>query len=91
MQDRRQAERYPIALAVTLPPADGITHNVSESGVLFESDVAVAVDESIDFGLIFPEMRPVLRIRCSGHVVRVERRGSRRLVAVHLDDYRIDN
>jgi PilZ domain len=91
IEDRRQAERYPIALTISLPPADGITHNVSESGVLFESDVAVAVDEPIDFGLIFRERRSVLRIRCSGHVVRVERRGAARLVAVHFDDYQIYN
>ncbi len=92
LQDRRQAERYPVALAVTLSMAVGVTHNVSESGVLFESGVAVAVDESIHFTLIFRAMRPSapIRIRCSGHVVRVERRGSQRLVAVHLDDYRID-
>jgi hypothetical protein len=89
--DRRQAERYPIALAVTLPTANGITHNVSESGVLFESDVAVAVDEPIDLILIFREALPgdPIRIRCSGNVVRVEPRGRRQLVAVHLNNYHI--
>jgi hypothetical protein len=91
LKDRRQAERYPIALGVTLSTANGITHNVSESGVLFESDVVVAVDESIDLALIFRATRPgdPIRIRCSGNVVRVERRGSRLLVAVHLNDYPI--
>lgn len=67
----------------------GLTCNVSESGVLFETEVPVVVGESIDFSIVFGELDPAYRqrVRCIGEVVRLEERGGARGVAVKLVSY----
>ncbi len=87
--NRRRARRYDIALPVQLPDAEGVTLNVSESGVLFETEAILSTGDALRFSLLFGQFDPLgpFRVVCRGHVVRVERRGSRQAVAVQLEEY----
>lgn len=67
-----------------------MTCNVSESGVLFETDARFSLGQTIDFSIVFGEDEPAYqyRVRCLGEVVRVEPRGSSRgVVAIKLHSY----
>jgi hypothetical protein len=92
----RCAVRFPLALPVTVyrdgVPLPAITHNVSASGVLFETETPIHVGESITFsmrmpGAILGTPNDVL-VECRGRVVRCSLSYSLPRVAATIDDYR---
>jgi hypothetical protein len=87
--DRRQAKRYRIDLPVELPAGSGLTRNVSESGVLFETTAHFSAGELVPFSLVFGHVVPreQSRVECVGRVVRVEDEADTSLVAVELRSY----
>jgi hypothetical protein len=66
--DRRKAERHPIALRVQTASGEALTRDFSGLGVLFETRDHFAVGQEIEFNIITPDDVPV---RCRGDVVRV--------------------
>jgi hypothetical protein len=84
--DKRQALRYPLELPVELPGGSGRSHDVSRSGVFFETDTPVSLESPIKFSLVLGQATPdePLRLECEGEVVRVEPHDGGVSVAVKL-------
>jgi hypothetical protein len=84
--DKRQALRYPLELPVELPGGSGRSHDVSRSGVSFETDTPVSLESPIKFSLVLGQTSPdvPLRLDCEGEVVRVEPHDGGVSVAVKL-------
>ena len=75
---------------------DGITENISRSGVLFQAESELLVDTAIEMRVVLPVAGEVERslpeILCQGHVVRtiIDRQQARRpALAAAITDYRI--
>jgi hypothetical protein len=78
-QDRRSHRRYPISIELKYSAGGqvgrGKTINLSEGGVLFEADVALPINLSIELTLSWPvRTRPPvpLELYAAGKTVRVE-------------------
>ena len=82
--EKRQAHRYPIAAAVRWEGGDGVTENISGSGVYFVTPQSLVVDEPIRLTLILP--RESIPLTAHGRVVRIERRDEGSGVAARLDE-----
>jgi len=78
-----------VAVPVDLPSGDGVTRDVSEIGVLFETATAMHPGDEVQFALLLGEYDPGgrYRVRCSGQVVRVEEIPNAYAVAVRLHSY----
>ena len=87
--DRRRARRYYVSLPVDFGRGTGVTRDVSEVGVLFDTDAAFRPGEGLEFALVLGEyeLGGRYRVRCSGEVVRVEPRETGYSVAVQLNSY----
>jgi len=87
--DRRRARRYHVVVPVDFDTGTGVTRDVSEIGVLFETTTAMRLGEVIQFALRLGEFDPggSYRVRCSGEVVRVEEVSNAYAVAVQLHSY----
>jgi hypothetical protein len=88
--DRRRATRYQVGLPVELQSGSGVTRDVSESGVYFETEQALAPGTSINFSLILGHADPEgpFRLQCKGAIVRVEQRDNKIGVAARITSYR---
>jgi len=89
-RDRRQATRYQVGLPVELPNGTGLTRDVSEVGVFFETDQPMAAGAVINFALLLSEADPEgpFRLQCRGSVVRVEPQSDKVGVAARITSYR---
>ncbi len=87
--DRRQARRYQVVVPVEFDTGTGVTRDVSEIGVLFETTTAMRLGDVIEFALLLGQFDPRgdYRVRCSGEVVRVEETSNAYAVAVQLHSY----
>jgi PilZ domain len=56
--DRRQARRYRVAVPVELEQGAGLTHDISASGVFFETDSSFPVGVTISFSLVLEHADP---------------------------------
>jgi hypothetical protein len=79
-EDRRR-ERLPVK--VLNDERKGVTRDMSPSGVFFETDKHYEVGSIITMTIDL-ENPPGTRLRCVGTIVRVENRGSRVGIAVHM-------
>ena len=61
----------------------GVTHDLSPSGVYFETDKHYKVGSTISMTIDLGDP-PGALLRCAGTIVRVEDRGSKVGVAVHI-------
>jgi PilZ domain len=84
--DRRQHERFAVSVPVELPSAQGVTQNVSLSGVYFEAPVAIPEGTRIRFSLVLGSEGISLRLNCEGTVVRVTKSGRTVGIAAKVDD-----
>jgi len=82
-EDRRRSERFQVALPVVLPSAQGVTRDVSLSGVLFDSPVPVDVGGKIEFNVVLGELKLVLH--CEATVIRVTPNEAGNHVAARVD------
>jgi len=87
--ERRRFPRYNANLLVLLPGGVGRTVNMSETGVLFETDQPFQLMESFEFDVVLEELDPenLYWMRCQGAVVRVEQVEGMWRVAVDIDRY----
>ena len=88
--DRRRATRYQVGLPVELQAGKGVTRNVSESGVYFETDQSLAVGSAVTFSLILGHADPEgpFRLQCKGSIVRVDEQDGKIAVAARITSYR---
>jgi PilZ domain-containing protein len=87
--DRRQAPRYRLGLPVELTDGRGITRDVSESGVYFQTSASFTTGAPVSFVLVFGEAEAVrTRLSCTGTVVRVEPGTAAMGVAARITNYR---
>lgn len=75
--DRRAALRYQVRVPILFDGGDGVTRNISSTGVCFETATQLALGAAICFALPFGTDGAGERItvRCEGCVVRVEEPG----------------
>jgi hypothetical protein len=72
--DRRQAQRFHIAVPVELSMGTGITRDLSVCGVFIETTQAVTLGEEVQLTLVLAYFSPAqpVRLHCRGRVVRIE-------------------
>jgi hypothetical protein len=85
--DKRRGQRILTALPVFLKHAQGITRDVSASGVYFMTPEAIcALGDLICFSVELHRREGKLVLKCRGDVVRTEPRASEFGVAVRIID-----
>jgi hypothetical protein len=83
--DKRQEERMSVRRPVRLNRGAGVTHNISASGVFFETNADFALGSKIIFAIELDGARgEKLELICRGEIVRVELRGSKACVAAKI-------
>lgn len=84
MVERRRGERFKLSLPVHLKDGTGMTRDISTSGILFETETAHSIGDTIGLSVDFPDSS----IQCEGRVVRVEKKDGQSAVAVEFASYR---
>jgi len=82
---QRAAERFGLALPITMEGEECASHDISATGVLLESAVAAELGATVSLTLQYRKDDEERRLDCSGQVVRVERHGDNFNIAVRLD------
>ena len=82
--EQRSAQRYGLALRLTVEGGEGATHDLSATGLYFESDRGYKVGERIELVLEFSGVKRVYPLTCEAQVVRVSAAGEGFNVAVRL-------
>lgn len=86
---KRSAKRIRIEVPVHLDQGEGVTRDVSQSGVFFYTDQTFSPGMPLNFVLeldyVFPG-EPVF-LHCRGEVVRVEDAGEKRGVAASISEF----
>ena len=83
--ERRREQRIHTALPVFLKNTEGITRDVSASGVFFWTSEPVCVPgELISFSVEFKRPEGRMMLKCQGDVVRTEPRAAEIGVAVKI-------
>ena len=82
----RTGDRFGIALPITMEGVEGETHDISETGILFETsaDAEPQVGRRIDMTLQYSMDGRHYHTRCAAEVVRVERVGDKVNIAARL-------
>jgi hypothetical protein len=90
---RRFALRLPVSVSYGEQERTAQTRDVSARGICFYVDTAIQAGSPIDFTLTLPPeitLTESIRVRCKGHVVRVEGDSSvagKLAVAAVIDEY----
>ena len=87
--ERRRARRQYTELPVELEKGAAATsRDISSAGIFFETEQDFAPGEPIAFAVMLSEVAPMppIRLRCRGHIVRVERNAGRLGVAVAITE-----
>jgi hypothetical protein len=85
--EKRSGQRIHTALPVFLKNAQGITRDVSASGVFFwTSESVCALGELISFSVELKRPEGRMMLRCQGDVVRTEPRATEIGVAVKITE-----
>ena len=87
--NRRKSERIILDVPISVEDTIGTTRDISGSGIYFTSEASFQVGGVIRFSLRLEHALPnqPLRIKCQGHVVRVEDLGEQHGVAATIDHY----
>ena len=86
-QEKRKGQRISTALPVFLKNAEGITRDVSASGVFFwTSESICAPGELIRFSVELKRPEGRVKLKCQGDVVRTEPRNGEMGVAVKITE-----
>jgi len=96
--ERRAAQRFDFQLPVTLlvtgrnQSGNGFTQNLSASGALVCTDLALTEAEIVELTLIMPSeitLAENMPVRCRGRVLRVHssRQDAKSTTAIHLEKY----
>ena len=82
--EQRIAQRFGLALRLTVDGDEGATHDLSATGLYFESDRRFEVGQCIELVLEFPGLNRVYPLTCEAEVVRVSAVGEGFNIAVRL-------
>ena len=82
--EQRAARRFGVALRMTVDGDEGATHDLSATGIYFESDRSYPLGERIELVLEFPGTRRAYPLTCEAEVVRVSAAGDGFNIAVRL-------
>ena len=82
--EQRAAARFDTRLPVRLKGLEGVSHNVSNNGIYFETDLRHELGALVNFTVEFTLHGRKHRLLCEGKVVRVEEQGNRVGVAARL-------
>jgi hypothetical protein len=89
--EKRAGPRIHTALPVHLGSAEGITRDVSASGVFFwTSESVCALGELISFSVELKRPEGRMKLKCQGDVVRTEPRSGAMGVAVKITESAIE-
>ncbi len=88
--EKRATQRIEVEVPVQLEQGNGVTRDVSLSGIYFVTEEPIEegtrIRVTMEFEYVIPG-RP-LHLDCTAHVLRVEPVGNQRGVAAHIDDSR---
>jgi PilZ domain-containing protein len=88
--ERRRMPRYPVRLSVETEQGEGLTRDISASGVYFETAELYLAGSPIRFTLVLEYAGPApIRLSCVGEVLRVEPLGDSFGVAASITSHRI--
>ncbi len=82
--EMRAADRFPSELPLHIGGTDGLTKNVSATGVYFETSVQAQAGSKVSFVVEVLIRGQSVNMVCSGQVVRVDRQNNRVGMAVKL-------
>lgn len=82
--DQRAAQRFGIALRLTVEGDEGATHDLSATGLYFASETAYVQGQTLSMVLEFPGATGTRNLACEAEVVRVTTVGDGFNVAVRL-------
>lgn len=82
--DQRAAQRFGVALRLTVDGGEGATHDLSATGLYFASEAAYVPGQTITMVLEFPGVAGIRKLGCEAEVVRVTPAGQDFNVAVRL-------
>src|SRR5215510_4135226 len=95
--EKRSIRRFSLDLPISVKFLDngrhevaGHTRDVSARGVFIYLETEIRVGAAIEFVMTLPQgitLSDPIRVRCSGTVLRVEKRGSEQGVAVSIEKY----
>jgi hypothetical protein len=74
-EERRQMPRYRIDSTIAVGNGVGRTIDLSSRGVYFETAETLKPGDQVTIVFPFEQTGPNASVRCSAHVVRVEKRG----------------
>lgn len=80
----RSAERFGLALPITMEGEECASHDISATGVLLECPAAPELGAAVALILQYKAEGRDFNLECSGDVVRVERHGENYNIAVRL-------
>lgn len=83
-QEKRREERVPVKHVVGARNNQGVTRDISASGVFFEVDAIFVLGDLIDFVIEFGKQGVNFILKCIGEIVRVETRNGKVGVAVKI-------
>jgi hypothetical protein len=69
--DQRAAQRFGVALRLTIDGEEGATHDLSATGLYFASDTAYVAGQTVTLVLEFPGLAGPRKLGCEAEVVRV--------------------
>jgi hypothetical protein len=81
---QRSAERFGLALPITMEGEECSSHDISATGVLLESPAAPPLGAQVSLMLQYRAEGRDFSLGCTGEVVRVERHGDNYNIAVRL-------
>ena len=89
----RESARFLGAMPVTTENTQGITRDLSSSGIFFETDGSFASGQTIEFSILLEHLYPdhPVCLKCKGSIVRVEKKGPGIGVATTIDSYTIED
>lgn len=92
LQERRCAIRYALGWPVVLEGGNGVTRDISKSGVYFDTEWKIQCGTFLEFALVLPERNDNVRyLVCNAQVLRVERRQQGAGIAAKLVRMRFEN
>jgi len=88
--ERRESQRFRIAIRAQVDGEVGVTRNVSLSGVFLETDRSFFPGEQVNLVMLLERVSPgrPVRLQCVGRVVRVIRIGEGFGVAVAISEFK---
>lgn len=84
--EQRREERVATELPVELDGAQGITKNVSATGIFFETDASFSVGTEVSFAVELATPGGQMTMQCRGEIVRIDPRAGRIGVAVKITE-----